>query len=88
MKTLGIGMVIYSLLLSGVLGADVKEHGAVGDGRADDTAAIQRAVNVGGAVTFPSGTYRITKTITVKLEETGYTFRHRTIDQALGDMIR
>jgi len=40
----------------------VKDHGAIGDGRAADTAAIQRAVNAarpGGTVRFPAGTYRI-----------------------------
>jgi len=73
MRTAGIAALAYSLFVSGVLGADVKEHGAIGDGRADDTAAIQRAVELGGTVTFPDGTYRITKTITVKLDETGYT---------------
>ena len=73
MKTLGIAAVVYSLFLSAGLAADVKEQGAVGDGRADDTAAIQSAVDGGGTVTFPSGTYRITKTITIKLEESGYT---------------
>ena len=73
MRTLGIVTVVCSLLVSGVLGADVKQNGAVGDGRVDDTVAIQRLVKLGGTVTFPDGTYRITKTIVVKLDETGYT---------------
>lgn len=42
---------------------DVQDFGAVGDGRADDTAAIQRAVDaalaVGGEVFFPEGTYLV-----------------------------
>jgi len=39
----------------------VKDFGAVGDGVADDTAAIQNAVNSGGGVIYlPVGTYRIT----------------------------
>ena len=45
-----------------------RDFGAVGDGRADDTAAIQRAISAGlgfgnpaKIVYFPSGTYRITK---------------------------
>ncbi|MBP5532109.1 MAG: hypothetical protein J6Y54_08810 [Lentisphaeria bacterium] len=37
---------------------DVKDFGAVGDGIANDTAAIQRAIDAGGAVYFPRGTYR------------------------------
>ena len=73
MRTLRLAAVASSLFVSDVLGADVKQHGAVGDGRADDTAAIQRAVDLGGSVTFPDGVYRITETITVKLAETGYT---------------
>ncbi|MGI8858359.1 MAG: glycosyl hydrolase family 28-related protein [Thermomicrobiales bacterium] len=40
---------------------DVKQHGAMGDGKTDDTAAIQAAIDAvpatGGAVSFPSGTY-------------------------------
>jgi Pectate lyase superfamily protein len=40
---------------------DVRAFGAVGDGRADDTASIQRAIDAaragGGVVSFPPGTY-------------------------------
>ncbi len=35
----------------------VKIFGAVGDGVADDTAAVQAALNTGKAVYFPDGTY-------------------------------
>jgi hypothetical protein len=45
----------------------VKDFGAVGDGAADDTAAIQAAIDSltnGGTVYFPSGTYRVTASIT------------------------
>jgi len=38
----------------------VKDFGAVGDGVADDTAAIQAVAALGVAVYFPSGTYRCT----------------------------
>lgn len=47
---------------------DLRAHGARGDGRADDTAAIQRAIAqtpTSGMVFFPPGTYRITRTIEV-----------------------
>ena len=53
--------------------ADVKQSGAIGDGRSDDTAAIQRAVDKGGHVTFSEGIYRITRTIVIDLERAGFT---------------
>jgi hypothetical protein len=45
----------------------VKDFGAVGDGIADDTAAIQAAItaNPGKLILIPSGTYKITNTILV-----------------------
>ena len=36
---------------------NVRDFGAVGDGRTLDTAAIQRAIDAGGMVDFPPGTY-------------------------------
>lgn len=41
----------------------VKDFGAVGDGVADDTAAIQAAINANAAVYIPAGTYKINSTI-------------------------
>lgn len=47
----------------------VKDFGAVGNGVADDTAAIQAAINsavtLNNSVYFPSGTYQITSTISL-----------------------
>jgi hypothetical protein len=48
---------------------NVKDFGAVGDGVADDTTAIQAGINYleslnGGILYFPQGTYRITSTLT------------------------
>jgi hypothetical protein len=43
----------------------VLDFGAVGDGVADDTTAIQAALNVGGNIVFPSGTYYLTGQVTV-----------------------
>lgn len=45
---------------------NVKSYGAIGNGTADDTAAIQAAVTAagtGGTIFFPAGTYRITSSI-------------------------
>lgn len=49
--------------------ANVKDYGALGDGKADDTAAIQKAItenrNHGGRVVYlPAGVYRVTDTLT------------------------
>ncbi|HBJ86237.1 MAG TPA: hypothetical protein DDZ88_20710 [Verrucomicrobiales bacterium] len=46
--------------------------GIIGDGKVDDTVAVQKAVDAGGAVRFARGTYRLTKTVTVDLDKTGF----------------
>lgn len=43
--------------------ANVRDYGAVGNGVADDTAAIQSAINASKAVYFPAGNYLITDTL-------------------------
>lgn len=51
----------------------VRDFGAVGDGVADDTAAIQAAINSKAgflAVYFPAGAYRVTSQITVASDRT------------------
>src|SRR6185312_6288743 len=47
--------------------ASVKDYGAKGNGVADDTAAIQNAVNAtkSGTLLFPTGTYKLSKSITL-----------------------
>jgi hypothetical protein len=52
--------------------ADLASFGAKGDGKADDTAAVQRAVNAGGSIRFPAGIFRLTRTVTIDLDKTGY----------------
>jgi hypothetical protein len=53
--------------------ADLRDFGAVGDGRADDTAALEKAVRSGrGVVRISKGRFRITRTVTVELDKTGY----------------
>ncbi len=50
----------------------VKNFGAVGDGRADDTHAIRHCLEKSdGQVVFPRGVYRITQTIEVNLAKLG-----------------
>ena len=44
---------------------NVLDYGAVGDGVTDDTAAIQAALNVGGTVLFPPGTYILNGNLTI-----------------------
>ena len=49
----------------------VKDFGAVGDGTTDDTAAVQAALNTGRAVLAPKGTYKLTSTLNVTVDNTG-----------------
>jgi hypothetical protein len=52
----------------------VRDFGAVGDGTADDTAAIQKAVDAKvGDVCFPRGVYRISRPLVIDLDEVGPT---------------
>jgi hypothetical protein len=44
----------------------------IGDGQADDTAALQKLVDTQGSVRLAKGRYKLTKTITVDLAKTGY----------------
>jgi hypothetical protein len=53
-------------------GPSARDFGAMGDGRTDDTAAIEAAVRT-GAVYFPKGDYRITRTIRIDLDAAGRT---------------
>ena len=45
--------------------ANVKDYGALGNGLADDTEAIKRAMASGLPLLFPDGTYNITKDVTL-----------------------
>lgn len=51
---------------------NVRDFGATGDGRTDDSDSIQHAVEQGdGHITLPRGVYRITRPITVELNKRG-----------------
>ena len=70
---------LFHLLLTLSLGSflnarSLSDYGVVGDGQADDTEAIQKAVDSGdGSLVFPKGTYRLSKTVTVDLDKVGFT---------------
>ena len=50
------------------------DFGAMGDGITDDTEAIQHAIDESiGQLSFPRGTYRITRSIVVNLSQVGWT---------------
>ncbi len=53
--------------------SNVRSLGAVGDGKQDDTEAIQRALEAGHPdLYFPKGTYRITRPLRVELSRLGF----------------
>ncbi|MCA1469232.1 hypothetical protein I6F09_15155 [Bradyrhizobium sp. IC3195] len=80
---------------------DVREFGAVGDGIADDTEAIQMAIDcaiyepaVPGTVLLPAGRYRVRKTLHIgygnrfsTLTLLGETFQHATGREATNSLI-
>jgi hypothetical protein len=54
------------------LAASVRDFGAVGDGKADDAGAFQRALDSGrGDLFVPRGTYRLGKTVVAELDRIG-----------------
>lgn len=60
--------VTYSMINGAPI--NVLDYGAVGNGTTDDTAAIQAALNVGGTVVIPDGTFKITSALTVGIADT------------------
>ncbi len=60
---------INSITQMPVLGSDVTAYGAIGDGKADDTDAVEKALkSAKGTVCFPKGRYRIIRTIRIDLD--------------------
>ncbi|HDY90348.1 MAG TPA: hypothetical protein ENH82_19795 [bacterium] len=66
--------------------ANVKAFGAVGDGKTDDSAAIQKAlVSDCGTVFFPKGTYRVTQQLTVPRNIHIVAYKKKKILMKIGD---
>lgn len=73
-ETTGLTAIAWLLLLITPAGAMAPVAGLVGDGIADDAAAIQAAVDSGtGHLQFERGVYRLTKTIEIDLDRVGPT---------------
>lgn len=89
-KTMGIGLALVAvcIVLASLHGApdaesvdrsptdttSVRSFGAVGDGKTDDTVAIQAAIDSrAGVVRLPRGVYRTTKTLQIHLNDVGPT---------------
>ncbi|MFQ6036740.1 MAG: right-handed parallel beta-helix repeat-containing protein [Sedimentisphaerales bacterium] len=61
-------LALFFLTTAVLAECSVRDYGAVGDGQADDTAAIEATVRAGeGVVYFPKGNYRLTRPVVVDL---------------------
>ncbi len=77
----GAGAMPRTLLEKARAIASLKDFGAVGDGIANDTTAIQRAARSGRTVVIPPGSYRLRSRITFDVPGT------RFVGQSLGGII-
>ena len=73
LTTLTLAVLCLLVAIAACADVNVKDLGAVGDGKADDTAAFETAIakgkEVGQAVAVPKGTYRITRMLTLSAQE-------------------
>jgi len=73
MRKLVIGISFIFFSFGSSYATNVKDYGAKGDGKTDDTKAIYSAIAGAkdGLLEFPKGVYRITKTILIDLSKNG-----------------
>jgi hypothetical protein len=65
----------------------VKDFGAVGDGVTDDTAAIEAALGLGGHVTFPVGTYKVSTVLIENVNNLTVDARSATFTSQYGNVL-
>lgn len=70
----------HNRMISGAF-SNVKDFGAVGDGIADDTTAIQAAHDAGISVYYPSGTYLLSDRITLSSDASVFLSSDVTVKQ-------
>ena len=68
-----LAVAVYCCAIAGSETKTVRDFGAVGDGKADDTVALMGAVDNGGSIVLPKGVYRINRPITIDLDKAGFT---------------
>ncbi|MGK3957909.1 glycosyl hydrolase family 28-related protein [Arthrobacter sp. R4] len=72
---------IVGLVGKGDLVLNIKDHGATGNGSADDTSAFQAVANIGGIIYVPAGTYVINSVTLTKdatfICQPGVTFKRK-----------
>jgi hypothetical protein len=67
-------LLLVAFCAANAQGKSVRDLGVTGDGQTDDTAAIQKAIDSGiGTLEFPRGIYKLTKSVTIDLDKTGFT---------------
>lgn len=65
----------------------VKDFGATGDGVTDDTAAIETALGLGGHVTFPVGTYKVSTVLIENVNNLTVDARSATFTSQYGNVL-
>lgn len=65
----------------------VKDFGAVGDGVTDDTAAIETALGLGGHVSFPAGTYKVSTVLVENVNNLTVDARSATFTSQYGNVL-